>query len=245
VASLLLRSDPPRMRAARLVQWCTLFGVAEGTARVALSRMAERGELRAVDGTYELAGRVGRRRPAQDWALAPRLRTWDGTWRCGLVVGPARAAADRARLRAAMRALRMAPRREGVWVRPDNLPRESAPADAWETADAQCEWWSGEPVVDAAGLARRLFGVDTWAARAGEHRERLTAVTTRLATPGDRSLAAAFVAGAAALAHVRADPLLPPELGPAQAVGDALRDAYGAYERAFSAAVRAWFEAQP
>ena len=66
VASLLLRSRPPRMPGARLVQWCGLFGVAEGTARVALSRMVERGELYAHDGIYELAGRVAGRRPAQD-----------------------------------------------------------------------------------------------------------------------------------------------------------------------------------
>jgi TetR/AcrR family transcriptional repressor of nem operon len=30
------------MRGSRLVQWCELFGVAEGTTRVALSRMVER-----------------------------------------------------------------------------------------------------------------------------------------------------------------------------------------------------------
>ncbi len=39
----------------------------------------------------------------------------------------------------------------------------------------------------------------------------------------DGSLADGFVAGAAALAHVRADPLLPSELGPSAAAGDALR----------------------
>src|SRR5436309_15989402 len=81
VASLLLRSEPPRMKGARLVQWCGLFGVSEGTARVALSRMVERGELRSADGTYELAGRVGGRRPAQDWSISPRPSAWDGDWR--------------------------------------------------------------------------------------------------------------------------------------------------------------------
>ena len=40
------------------MRWCGLFGVAEGTARVALSRMVDRGELRSGSGVYELAGRV-------------------------------------------------------------------------------------------------------------------------------------------------------------------------------------------
>src|SRR5690242_13068454 len=57
IASLLLGMRPPRMPAGRLVEWCGLFGVAEGTARVALSRMLDRGELTATDGVYELAGR--------------------------------------------------------------------------------------------------------------------------------------------------------------------------------------------
>ena len=73
IASLLLRTRPPRMRGARLVQWCGLFGVAEGTARVALSRMVERGELQTRDGVYEPAGRVQSRQGAQDWSLDPVL----------------------------------------------------------------------------------------------------------------------------------------------------------------------------
>src|SRR3954454_18658294 len=85
IASLLLRSQPPRMRAARLVQWCGLFGVSEGTARVALSRMVERGELRATDGVYELVGRVRGRASAQDWSLDPKLQRWRGEWRTAYV----------------------------------------------------------------------------------------------------------------------------------------------------------------
>ena len=106
------------MPAARLVQWCSLFGVAEGTARVALSRMVERGELRGDNGTYTLAGRVGSRRSAQDWSLAPQLERWDGAWRVAVVGGSARSAADRQALRDATRRLRLGALREGVWARP-------------------------------------------------------------------------------------------------------------------------------
>jgi phenylacetic acid degradation operon negative regulatory protein len=239
IASLLLRSRPPRMPGARLVQWCALFGVSEGTARVALSRMVERGELRSDDGIYELAGRVGARRPAQDWSIDPVLDKWNGDWRVAVVVDGARPAADRNALRDAMRRLRMSKLRAGVWTRPANLPRASAPADAWEVVDAQCHWWTAQPDDDPVSLAETLFAPRTWASQARTHTTRLERVTNQLP---DR-LADAFVAGTAAVAHVRADPLLPPQLGPSTDAGTELRTAYHVYETAFSEALRAWFRA--
>src|SRR5207249_4125877 len=127
------------------VQWCDLFGVPEGTTRVALSRMVERGELRTIDGMYELAGRVGGRRQMQDWSLAPRLRRWNGDWCFAIVEGGARGAAERSALRDAMRQCRLREVREGVWTRPDNLPRASAPASAWDVVETQCQWWTARP----------------------------------------------------------------------------------------------------
>src|SRR6478672_7599605 len=117
VASLLLRTRPPKMRGARLVQWCELFGVSEGTARVALSRMVDRGELRAENGVYELAGRVRGRRDAQDWSLEPNVLAFAGEWRMAIVEPTARDAAERSALRDAMRRLRMGEVREGFWTR--------------------------------------------------------------------------------------------------------------------------------
>jgi hypothetical protein len=147
IGSLLLGVHPPRLPGARIVEWCTRFGIAEGTARVALSRMVDRGELVGERGVYELAGRVRELQGAQDWSLEPHLRPWHGSWRFGMV-GAFRDAAPRdARARAAlrdvMRRLRYARLREGVWTRPDNLPMEAGPAESWTIADAQCEWWTG------------------------------------------------------------------------------------------------------
>ena len=146
IASLLLRTQPPRMRGARLVQWCGLFGVAEGTTRVALSRMVERGELRARDGVYELAGRVQSRQTRA--GLESRARA-----RCrGAATGGSRsssrgrgnpASGRRCATRCAGSGTRRV--REGAWTRPDNLPRASAPAESWRVVDEQCSWWSGRP----------------------------------------------------------------------------------------------------
>src|SRR5689334_8314886 len=166
IASLLLGMHPPRMPAHRLVQWCALFGIASGTARVALSRMAERGELVAKDGVYELAGRVRSRQAAQDWSLAPSLREWRTGWSVAVVTREARAANARAAFRTAMGRCRYAEVREGCCTRPDNLPRESAPEDAWATVDAQCSWWTGRPEGDERSLADELFTPKLWADRA-------------------------------------------------------------------------------
>jgi phenylacetic acid degradation operon negative regulatory protein len=243
ITSLLLRTRPPRMRAARLVQWCGLFGVAEGTTRVALSRMVDRGELVAIDGIYELAGRAEARRAAQDWSLAPILRAWDGSWRLGIVEAGARAADERAALRDAMRHLRHAELREGVWCRPDNLPRVSAPSAWWRIADDQCVWWTATPAESVDQLADRLFAPRRWTGRAGVLKARLQNVTNALGSRGDDVIAVAFTTGAEVVAHIRADPLLPAELNPVGA-SEELRAAYREYEAAFADAARAWFRAR-
>lgn len=243
IASLLLGMRPPRLAGARLVRWCGLFGITEGTARVALSRMVGSGELRAAAGVYELQGRVRGRQPAQEWSLDPALADARGRWRMAIVDGAARAASDRAALRDAMRRLRMAEAREGVWARPANLPRAAAPDDAWDVADSQCAWWTGDPDEDPHALADRLFAPRAWAARAGALVSRLRAVTEEVGRGSDELLAGAFTVGAASLAHVRADPLLPAELCGPGWPGPALRDGYREYQRVFGAAVREWFRA--
>jgi phenylacetic acid degradation operon negative regulatory protein len=228
------------MRGARLVQWCELFGVSEGTTRVALSRMVDRGELDSQEGFYELAGRARTRRRAQDWSIDPKFRAWRGEWSTAVVTGASRAPDERSALREAMRHLRYGELREGVWSRPANLPRAAAADEWWAVADEQCRWWSGRPADDPAAVARELFAVDDWAATAATHSRRLAQETRGLAGAGDGALATAFVAGADALAHVRADPMLPPELVPADA-GVRLRAAYADWERAFAGSLQAWF----
>ena len=231
------------MRAARLVQWCGLFGIAEGTARVALSRMVDRGELAAADGTYELAGTAETRRAAQDWSLAPNVLPWDGRWRFGVVDARARAAPERTALRDAMRHLRHGELREGVWCRPDNLPRASAPEAWWRVADEQCAWWMATPAERVDPLTDRLFAPRRWTARTRVLQALLLKVTNALGDRGDDMIAAAFTTGAEVVAHIRADPLLPAELNPVEP-GEEIRTAYREYEAAFADAVRAWFRAR-
>src|SRR5262245_60592188 len=244
VGSLLLGMRPPRMPAGRLVEWCGLFGVAEGTARVALSRMVDRGELFARDGVYELAGHLRARQPAQEWSLAPRLEEWSGDWLLGIVEPGARTAAERSALRDAARRLRMVELREAVWCRPANLPRAAAPADAWDVADDQCQWWTARPDRSAVAAVTARFAPDAWTDRARMLGRRLDAATDAVDASDGAAIADAFVVGAAALAHVRADPLLPAELCGRKWPGEQLRDGYRVYRSAFAEAVRGWFREQ-
>ncbi len=240
MASLLLGMHPPRLSSRRLVRWCALFGVSEGTARVALSRMVERGELAASDGVYELAGPVRGRQAPQEWALEAPLADWDGTWWLAAITSGERPAAERAAFRRAAAVCRLVEVREGLWTRPANVPRDSAPAEAWALVDEPCQWWRGRPDGDEAGLVERLFAPGRWATRGEVLVERLAAVT-RDCGGAEPPLAEGLVAGAAALQHIRRDPLLPAGLLPASWPGRALRDAYQAYRAAYAAAVAAFF----
>ena len=121
IASILLPLDRPELPARSLVRCCDLFGIAEGTARVALSRMAARHELEHVDGAYRLTGPMLERQARQREGRDPQLRPWDGSWLVAVVVAERRGAGDRAALRRNLRHQRLAELREGVWVRPDNV----------------------------------------------------------------------------------------------------------------------------
>src|SRR5579864_1765095 len=169
IASNLLGMANPALPARLLVRAGELFGISEGTTRVALSRMVAGGELVVEDSIYRLSGRLLERQHEQEEGRHPDLRPWDGGWRIGLVRDASRAPAARAELRTAMSRLRLAELREGVWVRPDNLdpahPTGEAPSA--RVARAQCRWLTGHlDEDDAAVLAAGLWPVGAWAARA-------------------------------------------------------------------------------
>jgi phenylacetic acid degradation operon negative regulatory protein len=208
IASLLLGMRPPRMPAGRLVEWCGLFGVAEGTARVALSRMLDRGELTATGGVYELAGRLRSRQPTQEWSLAPRPKQWDGDWLLGIVdagAGPRR----NGRRCATGRQLRMVELRR-VWCRPDNLPGRRA-TGAW---DAPARSVRGGPAGPRPGNRRRDATVRGRGVGGGAGAARPPAGRRPRGARGadGETIADAFTLGAAATRCTWADPLLPAEL---------------------------------
>lgn len=239
IASVLLGSHPPCLPAAALVRAGRLFDIAEGTIRVALSRMVAAGELAAGDGSYQLAGRLLERQDRQDASRRPLTRPWDGSWSLAVVASERRGPAERAALRAAAASLNMAELREGVWLRPDNLHPDRAPA-ARRVVEDQCQLFSAAPRADAAELASSLWDLAGWQASALALREAMDGLGPALAEDRPEALAAAFSLSAAVLRCFLADPLLPAELLPVGWPGDALRAEHEAFDRLLRASLRRW-----
>jgi phenylacetic acid degradation operon negative regulatory protein len=213
--SVLLGSHPPRLPVRTLVRTAALFGISEGTARVALSRLTADGEVVADDAVYGLSDRHLARQHDQDSALRPATGPWQGTWEVAVVPGDGRPGGDHP-AGAALARRSMAELRPGVWTRPDNLALPPPPLPG-------LVWWSGAvlgPGPDGVGLARRLWDLDGWAATAVELRAALAAASE----PAER-----LAVAAAMVRHIRADPILPAALLPPGWPGDSLRGDYDRY----------------
>ena len=255
VASTLLGMESGHLPSRLLVGAAELFGINEGTTRVALSRMVAAGELETDGGHYRLAGPLAERQARQVASRAGRRRAWSierGQWELAVVVADRRPARDRVALRDAMRRLKLAELREGVWVRPDNLDAGRAPA-ARATVDEQCRTFRGRPDeangadgtgrVAGAALAAELWDLDGWATVARTLRAELGGYVEPLQAGDTSVLAPAFELSATVLRLLLGDPQLPDALLPPGWPGDELRRDYDRYDTAFKALWRDWFRA--
>jgi phenylacetic acid degradation operon negative regulatory protein len=222
VLSTLLGAHPPRLPARSLVRVGELFGIAEGTIRVALSRMVAAGDLTQRGGDYQLTSRLRERQARQDQSRFPSTRAWSGDWEIAVVTAARRSPAERVAFRQAMAGLRLAELREGTWLRPANLdrPRQDLVAE-------QCTFLAGRPESD--GLVANLWDLDSWADRA----RRLDA-----ALDDTDGLQESFMLAAAVLRHFLADPLLPRELLPGDWPGERLRKRYERFDKSFQSVLR-------
>lgn len=241
VLSTLLGTQPPRLPVDRLVRACAIFGIAGGTARTAISRMAAAGELVADDRSrYRLAGGFEDRQRVQETARAGERLDWNGRWRMAVVVGEARERAARAELRRAADRLRLAELRDGVWLRPDNLPRDREP-DATGIIGAQCTWFDAHDQVGDDHLVAALWDLDAWTAAAQDLRRQMSDLQHRLDRDDLGALADGFVLSATTLRHFRTDPLLPDELLPRRWAGRRLRADYDVFDASFRSVLAEWF----
>jgi phenylacetic acid degradation operon negative regulatory protein len=239
VASTLLGTHPPVLRGQLLVRLGALFGVAEGTTRVALSRMVAAGELTVSDGRYELASpALLARQAAQERGRRAARSGWDGEWALAVVTIERRDAPDRLALREAAAALRLAELREGVWLRPGNLDWDDT--GALDVVNAQCRWMRAKP-DDPGVLAGELWDLDAWAKGARTLVDRM--LRSRASLNGGRfdAIPEGFVTSAAVLRLLRSDPLLPPQLLPDDWPGAALREDYDDYDTALRSLLRSFF----
>lgn len=241
VASVLLGTEPPIMSARALVQSATLFGLAEGAVRTAMSRMVTKGELsRRSDGRYELAGHLIRRQSRQRASRTPSVTQWSGNWEMWVVQPSARTAVQRAELRCAARALRLGELRDGVWIRPDNLDRHRLPEEVTTLAD-QARRFNTQPDSDS-DLPAQLWKLDRWNDSALELRRQMSALHSRLDSDDTTALAPGFLLAAAVLRHLNDDPLLPRELLSRNWQGDRLRTDYEGYDASYTALLTRWLQ---
>ncbi|MER6711590.1 PaaX family transcriptional regulator C-terminal domain-containing protein [Streptomyces sp. NPDC000877] len=225
VLSLLLGAHPPELPVKDLVGRVEAFGVGGSTVRAALSRMVAAGDLRRTGTGYRLSDRLLERQRRQDEAVHPDTRAWDGDWEMVVITATGRGPAERADLRARLSTLRLAELREGVWLRPANL-RRALPDDLGRVA----ECCTARPARPARELTESLWPLDAWSAGA----RALLAHVARADRPADR-----LTAFAAVVRHLLADPVLPPELLPADWPGAELRAAYTRYQREMADGPRA------
>jgi phenylacetic acid degradation operon negative regulatory protein len=241
--SLLLGNQPPRATVQLLVRTAELFGIAEGTARTALSRMASAGEVRSRDGYYELSSpELLVRQHRQSASRAAVLQPWStGRWVQVVVTADGRrSATQRAQLRRSLRNARLAELREGVWLRPDNL----GASDQLAELGSDLTRFAASPQLPDAELVRRLWDLDTWSTRATQLVQAMERLVESLEAHHHGVLAEGFVISADVLRHFQADPLLPVELLPAEWPGLQLRRVYDRYDAAYRSMLAHWFRSQ-
>lgn len=235
IASTLLGRHPATLSGKLLVALGELFGIAPGTTRVALSRMVRNGELTNDDGLYTLAGALAQRQQRQDDSRVPgtsREDSWDQSWEQWVVGAEARSADERANLRTAATALKLAELRDGVWLRPANLPTGRLAA-ATAIMAAQADRLISQPEQPEA-MAQTLWDLAGWAQVAEE------LLADIEADPVDE-LPESFGLAAEVVRHLLHDPALPEELLPASWPGSRLRVAYDLHEQRMQESLRAFY----
>jgi phenylacetic acid degradation operon negative regulatory protein len=229
--STLLGSHPPRLPARALVTMGSLYGVAEGAMRTALSRMALAGEVVLEDAEYVLGERLRRRQAWQDAARGLDFEPWDGTWWSAMVSAGRRTMAQRRTFRALMAEHRLAELRPEVWLRPANIDGP-APSDGVLVMRG--------PIVGAGQatdveLAGRLWDLPGLAADARGLVSLSEQASSWLAHDDPSAMADSFLVMIAVVRFLRAEPLLPPALVGPEWPPEKLRRVYEQLERAYSA----------
>jgi len=223
--SVLLGSHPPRLPARALVALAELFGIAGGTMRTALSRMATNGEVEVDDSHYRLAGRLLERQATQDAGRTNPVHHWDGSWWVAIVPAERRTPHERRAFRARMAHHRMGELRQGVWLRPANVAGPPAEAELVVTRG---------PLLgqDPAALARVLWDLDAIAAAGTKLLASVEDAQGWLGEDDPAVLPDTFVVSAAVVRYLLLEPQLPVELVAPDWPAPAVRAAYDRLEPA-------------
>ncbi len=208
-----------------------LFGINENRARVALSRMAARGEVVADgQGRYRLGGRLLERSGRLTVSRSAATGPFSGEWHVVVVTAAGDTPATRRARRHELRRARLGELRDGTWVRPANLELAlDGPTAAATTT------FLARPQAEPARLAAIAFDLEGWARRATH----LCRVLENMTLDGPRALAEGFECDAEVLRHLQRDPLLPAEILPGDWPGPLLRARFDEFDVAYRRRLRA------
>lgn len=231
--SALLGTHPPRLPVRALVALGTLFGIAEGAMRTALSRMVSAGELEVDGGRYLLGERLRRRQASQDAARQPVAAAWDDTWWFAIVDAERRSIAERRAFRARMREAWMGELRPDLWLRPANV-------DGPTTTDGVLVVRGTIEARDPVALAAQLWDLADLAETAGMLIGLVDEACTWLEDGDPAVLQDTFIVSVAAVRFLRTEPRLPRPLVGDGWPADGLRAAYDRLEAAHGALMSAF-----
>lgn len=228
-----------------LVESAALFEIADGSVRVALTRLLAEGLVeRDERGSYRLGAQAEPvRSHVATWRdLASQMRAWSGAW-IGVFGATAGARAEQRQSRRALDLLGFRALARNLEVRPDNLAggidrvRDELAALGLAPGAVVCELRELDAVTDAR--ARSLWDRDALVAQYRKHCRAIEASTRRLESRSDeRAMVESFRVGGAALRTLAKDPLLPEPI-----VAAAERDALVAAMRDYDALGRSSWSA--
>ena len=239
IASALLGSEDGCLPSRVIVQFATLFGVPEGTVRITLSRLVAHGDLEIRGGQHHLSGRLAERRRRQNLGREAGRRPWDGAFVIETVRADRREAVERLALRSAMKNLRLAPYRQTLYMRPNNLDMLQLPED-WALVRTQCDRFICRLDSDEREFVGRLWDLTTWHTQADTLRRLMAEVVVDLERALEMAIAPGFMLAAAVTHHLMADPLLPDELLPGDWPGQQLRSEWENFDAIWQAQSHAW-----
>ncbi|MCH7670158.1 MAG: PaaX domain-containing protein, C- domain protein [Acidobacteria bacterium] len=233
ILSSLMGLYPSQVPVRTLVTLTGLFGIEEGTTRVALSRMVIAAELTKEGATYGLSGPILDRLSSQDLGRSGIVGKWDGKWWGVVITADCRQRSERDEFRTMMANLRFVELRDGVWGRPTNLvaPESHGHFTVW-----RAELVTEDPIA----LACRLWNLPGWVDNARSLCDAMGAKPDSVSVDDAAELRDRFMLSAAINRHLRADPLLPAALLPEDWPGEALRAEFECFYTDFTTTIRTY-----
>lgn len=239
IISTLLGSSSEEVPASTIVRTAELFGIATGTTRVALTRLAAAGDVTADAGVYKLAQHHLARRQRQLRSLRPSRHEWCGVWLSAVLMGEAREAQLRQKLRDAFRRERFVELREGLWMRPDNIEAENL-TPAMSMIEQQCQWLFAEVGPELETSLVELFKLSSWSEYARLLIKEMEQLLPSFLEHDANEFRRGFLLEGAVIRHLNADPLLPQSLLSDDWPGELLRDTYVNYDEHFRKTLEHW-----